>query len=204
MSIFSKKPNKPTRQEIMSSHLLDVRNNTELSNSLTALQNEITVSFDMKVIAITSINRNKLSAGFAKGLADTFALNGSNALIIDANLYDPRLAMLLNAEVDENSSLKKLDEGVDVVYLTKETYPPQVFKGGTIQKIIKDNFDKYEHIIIIVPSITEHKEIVLLSKVIDSVILLAQRNVTKRVDLYEAISYCYDNKLPLAKTVVVK
>ena len=204
-NLFNK--NKPG----MIDNLLNIKQCPELFQSLTTLQNEITVDFSTKVIAITSIRKDNLSAAFAKAFAQTFAMNKSNALIIDANLYNPCLKGLLNqkqdnAEFKDGVEVQKIivDKNVDAICLNKHVYPPEVYKAETIHNIIKDNENKYEHFIILVPELKEHKELVLLSDIVNAVVLISQRNITKRKDIYNAIAYCAENKLPLAKTVVIK
>ncbi|MBO4668103.1 MAG: hypothetical protein J5666_08295, partial [Bacilli bacterium] len=88
--------------------------------------------------------------------------------------------------------------------LSKETYPSEVLKGGIVQRIISENKDNYDHFVVLVPSIKEHKEISLLKDVVTAIVLVAQKNVTKKEHIYNAIQYCAVNKLPLAKTVILK
>ena len=201
----------PNRQEAMSKNLLNLKGNTQLFNKLTTLQNEVTVSSDAKVVAITSISNDLLASSFAKAFAETYSLNGSSSLIIDANLYNPTLAKLLgkpegDAQIDDGDKfeLQVIDEKSKAICLEKNIYPSDVYKSGKIQKMVNDNLDKYEHIIILVPSIKEYKEVSLISDVVKSVILIAQRNITKKKDIYESLVYFNTKKLPLAKVVILK
>lgn len=206
MSLF----NKTTKKELMINNMLNVKDNNDILDSFTVMQNEIEVSFNTQVVAITSINRDDYAAAFAKGFADTYALHNSKVLIVDANLYNPVLKELIdNAGIEtkksnEEDNIIALNESVSLLSLAKATYPPEIYKGGTIHKIIEENKDKFDHFVILTPSIKEHKELVLLNDVVNSVILLTQRNITKRKDIFEAIRYCAYSKLPLAKTVVLK
>lgn len=203
----------PSPKERMIDDLLNIKGDQDLFDSLTTLQNEIEVTHATKVIAISSVRNDSLAAAFSKGFADAFALNKSNCLLIDANLYNPSLEKLLgegeleqeaqNKKVD-NYEVKELSEGVSAVYLDKQIYPSEVFKSGLIQKIVKEQSSKFEHIVIITPSIKEHKEIVLLKDVLQSIILICQRNVTLRKSVYEACTFFAEEQLPLAKTVVLK
>ena len=189
----------------------------ELFESLVTLQNEINVGHDTKVIAVTSIENDLLSASLAKALALTYSFNDSKTLIIDANMFNPSLEKVLDdsEEVnisilnqgDENLSIRhqttSINENLDAVCFVKETYPGNVFKSQIIQKMI-ENEGQYEHFIIIVPSIKEHKEIELLREVVQSIVLVVQKSVTKKKDIYEAIAFCQTRQLPLAKTVIVE
>ena len=199
-------------KERLISGLLNVKGDDKLYESLTTLQNEIGVGFDMKVVAITSINSDALAAAFAKGFADTFVKNKSNCLIIDANMYNPSLESLLGESdlaIKDNSGsdnyqLLSLEKGLSAIYLNKEIYPSEVFKSGLIQQILEEHGKNYDHIVLLVPSIRDHKEIVLLKDVLQSIILVSQRNVTTKGDIYNACAYFVEESLPLAKTVILK
>ena len=131
---------------------------------------------------------------------------------MDANLYNPSLKSLLEdnegdvefLEGDKSFKLSYVDKLTKAICLEKEIYPSNVFKSGLIQKFIKDNENKYDHFIIIVPDIKSHKEVTLLSDVVDSVILVTQKNATIKKHIFDALLFFQENNLPLAKTVVLK
>lgn len=205
---------KAKKREDVINGLADAKNNKEILNNLTVLQNEISVAFNTKVVAIAGVNDDDLAAYFAKAFADAYSMNGSSSLIIDANLYNQKLKGILssgngelNVEVKENGKNKNfitVDEHTDAWCLDNEIYPSTVYKSGEIQKMIKDNSDKYDHFVLIVPSLKDHKEISLLADVIESIVLLAQKDVTTKKRIYEAIQYLAMSEMPLAKTVVLK
>ena len=186
-------------------------------DSITVLQNEINVGYNTKVIAVTSIENDALAAGFAKAMSDGYVRNSSSALIIDANMYNPKLSELLKLEngkeddllVEDGSSVGgyqqvSLSKKNAVICVNKQVYPGEAYKNKAIHKLIKDNEGLYEHFIVLVPSIKDHKEIYLLKDIIDCIVLVTRRNYTKKKDIFEAAQFCRDNKLPLAKTVVTK
>lgn len=198
-------------------NLLNVNNNDELFAAITTLQNEINVGFDTKVIAVTSIKNDALAAAFGKALSDAYVKNESSALIIDANMYNPQLEGLLELGDASKSDLVVEDGSVvggyklfnlspknAVVCIDKQVYPGVAYKNKAIHKIIKDNEKSYEHFIVLVPSIKDHKELVLLSDVVDAVVLVTKRSATKKQHIFDAVRFCELNKLPLAKTVVIK
>lgn len=194
----------PMRNNKVNSNLLNASNNQEMLNSLTVLQNQIGVSFNTGVIVVTSIRNDELAASFAKALADTYAHNGAKALLLDANLYNPCLKGLLALEDKEALKPIELSDKVSAILMDKEIYPSDVYKSGDIQKLIEDNKKEFEHIIVLVPSVKEHKELMLLKEVTDAIILVAQKNLTRKESIYNAASFFLENKLPLAKTVVLK
>ena len=208
---------KSEKKEKLLNGLLNAKSNKEVLNSLTVLQNEISVAFDTKVVAVAGVNDDDLSAYFAKALADAYSTNGSTSLIIDANLYTQKLKDILsnseNKEIGMSIGFDSKGKGRQFIFvdnktdawcLDNEIYPSTVYKSGVIQKIIEENRAKYDHFILIVPSLKDHKEISLLKDVIQSVVLVAQKDVTTKERIYNAIQYLAESEMPLAKTVVLK
>lgn len=195
--------------------LLNVKDNEELFTSLTTLQNEISVGFNTKVVAITGIKGEELTAAFSKGFGEAYALNGSKTLVVDANLYEPHLTTLLNTsgedegdveikDKDQQYKIISISNKLSALSLTKQIYPSELFKSGIIQNAIKEHKDEYEHFIIIVPEIKNHKEIFLLADIIECIVLLTFKDITRKKDIFDAIQFMNVNKLPLAKTVLLK
>ena len=211
--LFSKKEKK-SKVEVLSNFNKD----SELFQKFITLQNEINVTHDTKVIAVTSIENDLLTAAFANALALTYAFNDSKTMIIDANMYNPSLNEVLcdsnssDVCVLENNDNKselahettKVNENLDALCFDKQVYPGNVFKSKVIQEVIKKEGSKYEHFIILVPSIKEHKEVSLLKDVLKSIVLVVRKDVTKKKDIYEAISFFREAELPLAKTVIIE
>ena len=187
--------------------LLD-KNNEEVVKRMTVLHNEVSVSFETKIIAITSTNDDKLASAFALSFANAYSKNGNKCLVVDANLYNPVLKDQAGVDIEvsgaeDDYQLTKVDDNVDAVCLNKETYPSDVFKNGKIHRIINENKDNYDHIIVLVPSIKEHKEVSLLKDLINAILLVTQKNSTRKADIYNAAIYFSEEKLPLAKTIVL-
>ena len=208
MSFFN-----PNNEEKIINGLLNVKNNDEMFNKFTVLQNEISVGFPTKVIGVVGVKNDKLASVFAKALAESYAKNGSTCLLIDANLYNPCLKGYLgnssDIEIKDNQSnkgfrLEKIDELTGVVCMDKEIYPSVIYKDGAVQRLIKENESKYEHFIVIMPSVKEHKEIFLIKDVLDSIILVTQKSITIKEHIFNAVQFFKANELPLAKTVVLK
>lgn len=186
-------------------NLLLLGNQSERQAKFTTLQNEISIDFNTKVLGVTSIGEDKIAAGFAKALADTYVANGSSALIIDANLYSPCLGELLGKDAKgDEPSVEKFNDKSGFVSLNKEIYPSTVYKAGKVHKLIEEGIKEYEHVIVLVPSIDIHKEVALLADILDSVLLLSIRGITKKKDIFYALQFLYGEKLPVSKTVILK
>ena len=193
-----------TPKQTPTEKLAKLQYDSELFKRLTTLQNEVNVGYDTKVIAVTSIENDTPSAAFAKALADTYAFNNSSTLIIDANLYNPSLDKVLEianvaGDVRKIGSLTNdinSKEGYKLTYLSnktsaisidKQTYPGNVYKNKIIQKWIEEHNKQYDHFIVIVPSIKKHKDVVLLNDVVKSIIMVTQKDITKKKDIFETI-----------------
>ena len=209
--------NKKEIKEKIIDNLLNIKDKKDIFDSMTTLQNEISVSFDTKVIAITAVTDDDLAASFAFSFAYSYSMNGFSALVIDANLYNQRLSNLLENKIlvngsdsiefkDENKDRKvfSVDKNIDVLCLNNEIYPSIVFKEGTIQEHIRNKIDQYDHFIIIVPPLLHHKELLLLGDIVQSILLVAQKNVTLKKHIFETIQFLRINQMPLAKTVILK
>lgn len=183
-------------------------------NDITLLQNELIATGETKVIIVTSANDDYLASAFAKALSHTFDLNGEKTLVIDANLYEPQLPSFLfgseEASKKVNSISSKtvkaisIDEKSDAICFEKETYPSECLKKGAIEKLIKKNEEKYDHLIIICPNVDKHDDFLLLEKDADCTLLVVRRNITERALIYNAINQFKDNNFPLPKTVIIK
>ena len=207
---------KSNNEEKIIKGLSNVKSNDKMLAAFTVLQNEMSVGFNTKVIAVCGIDNDKLATVFAKALSESFGQNDSSCLLIDANLYNPCLSELIgkqqvgsfmafrDARLKNYSNVSYIDKNINAICMDKEIYPSSVYKSGSIQRVIKDEEKNYDHFIIVVPSIKNHKEIILLSDAVQSIILTVQKNVTIKKDIFEAIQFFKDNKLPLAKTIVLK
>ena len=170
---------------------------------MTVLQNEISVSYNTKVLGITSINDNELSCAFAAAFAKSYAKNGAKTLIIDANLYCPTVAKFFAKEDAKENEITALDEKISFIHMKQEIYPSETYKAGTIHQFV-ENAKDFDHILILVPSIRDHKEVSLLQNILDSMMLVVQKNVTRKCRIYDAAAYCAQENIPLSKVVVLK
>lgn len=205
---------KEKKENEMIGNLLSKEPREQMLAKITALQNEISVAFNTKVLVITSIGEDKLAAAFAKAFVGAYETNNSNALLIDANLYNPCLSELMGGKVQGPAKSEKPEEvALDilplgnkngVVCMEKEIYPSDIYKSGVIQKLVSDNMEKYEHIVVLMPSILEHREVLIFKDLLDSVMVVARRAVTKKRDIFEALSFLSDAQMPVSKTVILK
>ncbi len=183
--------------------LLHVSMQEPLFDDIAALHNSICVSFDTGVIAVASIDDDYLSTAFSKAYADQFGINNERALIIDANMYDPKLIGLLRVEPKESAELVELGRNVFAACLKKTMYPASVIKEGLVHNLLAKNKSNFDHTIIVVPSIKSHEDLILLARDVDCVVLVVQKNVTKKKDIFSALRFFEKERLPLARIVLI-
>ena len=194
--------------------LLNTSLEKDILDNLIKIQNDVGVNFSSKIVGIASIDNDFLAATFARGYALAYSSNNLRTLIIDANMYNPILFKAFNkedfsVEIYKNKEeqflcVPTIDENISIISLNKEVYPSDIYKTGVIEKIIRSHEKDFDHFIVLTPCLEEHKEIVLLKEVLSAIILVVEKNVTKLEYIFNAIEYCKENQLPLAKTVILK
>ena len=207
MGYFSEK-----KKKAIIAGLLDAKSNALMLEKLKTLQNEISVAYDTKVLAVTSLGEDDLACAFAEALAEAYVHNGERVLLIDANLYNPCLINVLGLENEpgyrehSNETMKVYPNGDNAAYvfMSKETYPSGLYKKKTIQDFIAKEESNYDHFVVLMPNIKEHKEIALLKDVFDSTLVVTRRNVTKKGDIFYALQFMTEVQMPVSKTVVLK
>lgn len=190
-----KKTNKTINLDL---NLLDDSENNKLFLNLQYVSNSL---FKTDIIAVTAINNDSRGLLFAYNLARSYNENGSKTLIIDANFYES--AEILVNKVEKINFVSTINS-VDVIKLSTNELPGDYFRSSQLEKLIKENKEIYARFLIVVPSISRHKEIGLLNKLVDCVYLIAEKNVTKNNEIFDAIEYCKQKSLPLARVVLFK
>ncbi len=192
--------------------LLGAKNDEAMLEKLKTLQNEISVAYDTKVLAVTSLGEDDVACAFASALAEAYEHNGKRCLLIDANLYNPCLLKVLGMENEDgfrghdNENLKIYPRGDKggILFMKQETYPSIIYKNKTVQKCIEENKDTFDHFVVLMPNIKDHKEIALLGDIISSALLVTRRSVTKKGDIFYALQFLAANEIPVSKTIVLK
>ena len=91
-----------------------------------------------------------------------------------------------------------------MAYFKKEVYPSIVYKSDAIEKLVEEGKQKFDHILILVPNVKDHEEIALLSKMLDSTLLVTRQDVTKKRDIFNSLVFFAEKKIPVSKTVILK
>ncbi len=202
-----KNPFKEKTRYEMIQHLMNIESRNGLVDKLTALIDEIEMDGEVKVLGITSVEDDSLTAAFAKGLMDAYAINGSSTLLIDANVYSPFLEKHMRKQGDilENKMGNTTINGnIGVVFMKESERPEEVLKSGEIEVLIKAQKTNYGHILLLLPSLKEHREAASFNAVFDGVVLVVRRDVTERKDIAKAIDFLDESGSKLKKVVVLK
>ena len=86
----------------------------------------------------------------------------------------------------------------------KVTPDEKGFAGWIIGVIVAALIIVTISVVCIRKSIKKHKEVVLLKDILGSIVIVTQRNRTRKGDIYNAIQYCALEQLPLAKVTILK
>lgn len=196
-----------TRKKV--SKLLSFNKESKTFKEISSLQSDLCIAYDTKVVLVTSANDDYLAAAFSKAFANAYALNGKKALVIDANFYNPQLSGMLHLSNDsENDSafnnVFNLEENIDVVCSKKEEYPGETIKSDAVGKLINENKDNYDHIIVIAPNLKEHEDALFFTKDAGCVLLTTKRNVTTKSLVYKSIQLFKDNKVSNYRIALIK
>ena len=179
--------------------------------SVSALQNEIMISFPARVIAITSLDNDNISSLFGKIFSESFSTCGENTLIIDAILNNPFLRNLFefttendSAIVTENYTQLPISKTLSMICFNKSFYSALSLSKDIIGHIINSNNNSFSRFVILIPSVIKRSDILLFKGIIDSVILVTAKSITKKKEVFDAIRFFDTNNLPLAKVVLLK
>ena len=196
---------------------INIKQNKELLDSIIKIQNNINIYADSKVIAIATAEDDISLEIVARALSEVYALQEQSTLIIDCNMYNPRLNNLfckenfevgLNDIIDESDDYNKLINHItgnlDAVFAKNTNYPTKIFKSKKYFDFICRVKEKYEHIILIMPSIVEHQDILLRKDLITSTLLVARKNRVSKKNLFDSIQILKADNIPYVCTIYLK
>lgn len=186
--------------------------NSHISNeSVIQVQNNINIYGDSKIIAISSPRNDYHSVVAAKAIGEVYAMQEQSSLIIDCNMYNPVLSEIFALEStvfinDVSKGLKphSINDYLNIVLANKTIYPTNILSSNEFQSFIMDCKQKYDHIILVMPSLVEHQDILILKDIITSCVLVALKKKTNRHDLFDCIQLLNNHDLPYIGTIFIK
>ena len=195
----------------------DIKENKKIIDYTIKIQNNVNIYADSKVVAIT-VSKNDISLGIvARAMSEVYALQNQSTILIDCDMYDPLLNNVFNKEsveiglnniLDDNLNMEKLvnkiSNNLNVVFTNKTNYPTEIFKSKQYFEFICNAKEQYEHVILVMPSMVEHQDILLNKDLITAVLLVARKNKVSKKDLFDSIQTLETNSFPYVGTVYLK
>lgn len=200
---FDKKTERNRTKELFS-----LEKDNPVYNQIIELQNKLSVFSTGKIICVSSLDFDLCAAGFGKAMADIYDANGEATLLIDANLYNPLLKSTLkeiageNEETTENK-IKFGEKSVGVSF-KKETYPVEAIKEKIINGIIKKEGKNYQRIIVVVPDLNKHEDIVLFKEICEYFLVIVRKSETPRKEINKAINFAEEKGLQNFRFVIMR
>lgn len=185
--------------------LLDKFAESDIVNgNMINLQNNIDIFAGIKkVIAVTSADNNFLSGICIKHLADTYANNKQKTLVVEANFHNPILKELYG-DVEESSNIFKVNEYLEIVFATEEVYSAKKLMSEEFVKKIEESKEKYDRVLILVSPVESTKEILVFKDIIETSILVTQKDETLLKNIHNSISFIKKYDIPFAGVVFIK
>ena len=199
------------------SNLKNISQNQKLMNSIILIQNNINIYANSKIIALSSARDDISLCAVAHAMAEVYAIQNQSTLLIDCNMYNPLLNKMFHKEnnvigldniIDEKINTEKLinhiSNNLDIVFANKTCYPTIVFKSKQYYDFIDNAKNEYDHIILVMPSLIEHQDILISKDLINAVLLIARKNKVSKKDLFDAINTVKTNNLPYVGVIYLK
>ena len=188
--------------------------------SILSIQNNINIYGNSKVIAISSpTDKSLYSVLMSKTISEVYSIECEKVLLIDCDFYNAYLFDIINKNLNndrisinsfilENKEITNcicnFKDNMDVVFCEKEIYPTKIFASKSFGQFIQDNLKRYTHIIINMPSLAAHQDVLLIKDVITAIALVAKKDFTKKCDLFNSINLIKDYNLPYVGTIYLK
>lgn len=199
----------------------NVENNSKLLESIINIQNNINVFGNSKIIAISSpTDKGLYGALIAKVMAEVYAKELDKTLLIDCDFYNSFLSDIINKkqsfnniqfinsivldEYNKEKFIYKVNDKLDIVFSSCEVYPTKIFNSENFKRFLKENSEKYDHIVLNMPSIPYHQDFLLIKELITSIVLVTKRDFTKKCDLFNSINILKNYDINCFCTIYMK
>lgn len=195
----------------------DIKQDERIINSTIEIQNNINIYANSKIIAIAVAKKDISLCVVARTIAEVYAIQNQSTLLIDCDMYNPSLNDVFNKEfievglndiIDDKINLNKLfyhfSNNLDVVFAKKTNYPTDIFKSKQYNDFINMAKEKYEHILLVMPELTTHQDILMNKNIITATLLIARKNKSSKKDLFDFIEILKENSIPYVGTIYLK
>ncbi|GAA4915292.1 capsular exopolysaccharide synthesis family protein [Actinomycetospora succinea] len=160
------------------------------------------VAEDRRCLVLTGTGPDQGTSTAAVDLAVAFAASGASVLLVDADLRSPTLADTL--ALDTHVGLREvLEQGValeaaiqrwsrgSIDVLTAGATgarPSEVLIGGRLDSVLATLRERYDHVIVDTPAVTDAADAVDVARHADGVVLVCRRGSTRPDDIDAAAS----------------
>ena len=170
------------------------------------LQNSLNAVYKTKVIGVFSLEDSSVSKVFAVAFADAYVENNEKVLLVDGDLYTRPIsdfALETEEKSGKSKAIHKLSDGVDYISFSTDSYVSSIYRKGAVQKEIEKQKEKYDHIVVLLPSVVSHKEIALTSELLDVSLMLTFKNKTNLKDVFNINQFFKTANIQNIKTVLI-
>lgn len=172
-----------------------------------------------RIIMFTSSTAGEGKTTSASNLAVSFAKDGKNVLLVDADLRRPNVHSIFNLQqfpgmtnmffkkVSFTSVINKIDGIANLDVLTTGVLPPspdELLGSKQFRQFLLDAKQEYDYIIVDAPPVLVVSDAIILSKIVDEVILVAAVKETKIQALKNAEMMIKQVDANLVGTVLTK
>lgn len=182
--------------------------NKKLYDGIAKLQNDIAMYSDgkNKMIAITAPNNHLHSVLLAKSLATFFQNQDEKVLLLNMNMdenlteYDD----LLDAKVVDLKNVSFEENGLTIHTLEKSNKSAEVLFSPLFKEYIEKANKTFDRIVIVVPPVNSHCDILAIKEYIDSSTVVAVKDETLLVDILKANDFIKENNIPFKGITLLK
>lgn len=188
---------------------LPISETTAFKKGVVLLQDEIEGAVrtkKAKIIGVVNFGYESYDT-LSVTLAENLAYTGFKTLVIDLDLESPIVhetfnidndLSIINLLNDKKITPTKINEFLSIIPSKKYSFPARFLKDERLHKLIKENAEKYDYVIVNVPIVNYYAPILLNYELIDMLLINTSFEGTtiKKIDSYLAnIDEQYNDKL---------
>ena len=203
--------------EKLLTHFENIERNKNLSESIIKTQNNINIYGDSYVIAITAPKDDLALTLSSYALSKIYASKNARTLLVDCNMYNPMLRDVINSSnnklclnnildknINFNDAITHIWDNLDVVFCDTKDYPTEIFKSEEYLNFIESVKTTYEHVVLIMPTVIEHQDMLLVKTIIGSSLLVVRRNRVSKKMLFDAVQFLTANNMAYVGAIYLK
>jgi hypothetical protein len=187
------------------------------SSSFTAIQNNLESTRNKPDEPLTTLmitpNPNSSLTMVAFAYARQSSTQGRKTILIDFDLKDVPFTKYLakyqietkkKASSKEGVTFLSLEENLDLYLPLQDIIPAKVIRDQNTQDIITQVKKKYDHIIILGPSLLPDSSNISILSYVNSALIVLKSSKSTTMELFRSINILIDNQLTAIETLVVE